>query len=250
MKAPFEGLSRFWQLLSLFCDRIRTTMSLELGLEMEYNTARELMQIPEYGRNIQKMIEYAKTIEDKDERNRAAKSIIKVMGQVNPALKGNEDLTHKIWDHMFIISGFDFDVDSPFPKPLKEDFEKGPDKIPYPDREITFRHYGRVIEALIKKVSAEENEEERTKMGEALANVMKRSYLNWNRDSVEDRVIKKDLREMSGGKILVPVETELMHSKDLIDPALKQQSNQNRQRKGRSKRKKNNNSGGRRNHRN
>ncbi|MFT7102820.1 MAG: hypothetical protein ACJAYA_001397 [Bacteroidia bacterium] len=228
-------------------------MSLELDYEMEYNTARELMQIPEYGRNIQKMIEFAKTIEDKDERNKAAKSIIKVMGQVNPALKNMEGLTHKIWDHMFIISGFDFDVDSPFPKPLKEDFEKGPDKIPYPDREITFRHYGRVIEAMIKKVAAEENDEERTKMGEALANVMKRSYLNWNRDSVEDRVIKKDLREMSGGSIVVPVEVELMHAKDLIDPALKQQNNQNRGRnnKGRnnSKRKNNNNSG-RRTHRN
>ncbi|MFT5280210.1 MAG: hypothetical protein ACI9P8_001850 [Bacteroidia bacterium] len=229
-------------------------MSLELDYEMEYNTARELMQIPEYGRNIQKMIEFAKTIEDKDERNKAAKSIIKVMGQVNPALKNLEGLTHKIWDHMFIISGFDFDVDSPFPKPLKEDFEKGPDKIPYPATELTFRHYGRVIEAMIKKVAAEENEEERIKMGEALANVMKRSYLNWNRDSVEDRVIKKDLREMSGGSIVVPVEVELMHAKDLIDPALKQQNNQNRARnnKGRnnSKRKKNNNNSGRRNPRN
>jgi len=229
-------------------------MSLELDYEMEYNTARELMKIPEYGRNIQKMIEYAKTLEDREERNKAANSIIKVMGQVNPALKGNEDLTHKIWDHMFIISGFDFDIDSPFPKPLKEDFEKGPDIIPYPDSEITFRHYGRIIESMIKKVCTEENEEERTKMGEALANVMKRAYLNWNRDSVEDRVIKKDLREMSGGLIVVPVEVELMHAKDLIDPALKQQNNnQNRGRnnKGRNnnnKRKKNNS--GRRNPRN
>lgn len=217
---------------------------------MEYNTARELMQIPEYGRNIQKMIEYAKTLEDKEERNKAANSIIKVMGQVNPALKGNEDLTHKIWDHMFIISGFDFDVDSPFPKPLKEDFEKGPDKIPYPDSEITFRHYGRIIEGLIKKVCAEENEEERAKMGEALANVMKRSYLNWNRDSVEDRVIKKDLREMSGGLIVVPVETELMHARDLIDPAIKQQNNQNRGRTKSRNNKRKKNTGARRNHRN
>ena len=228
-------------------------MTSELDYEMEYNTARELMKIPEYGRNIQKMIEYAKTLEGREERNKAANSIIKVMGQVNPALKGNEDLTHKIWDHMFIISGFDFDIDSPFPKPLKEDFEKGPDPIPYPSTEITFRHYGRIIEEMIKKVSTEENEEERTKMGEALANVMKRAYLNWNRDSVEDRVIKKDLREMSGGKIMVPVEVVLMHAKDLIDPALKQQNNQNRGRnnKGRNNykgRKKNNN--GRRNHRN
>ena len=223
-------------------------MSLELDYEMEYNTARELMQIPEYGRNVQKMIEFAKTIEDKDERNQAAKSIIKVMGQVNPALKNQEGLTHKIWDHMFIISGFDFDVDSPFPKPLKEDFELGPDRIPYPEIEMRFRHYGRVVLAMIEKVSAVEDSAERVKMGEALANVMKRAYLNWNRDSVEDRVIKKDLRELSNGKIEVPVEVELAASKDLIDPTLRANSKQsNRKRKGgRSNRKRNNN---RKNHR-
>lgn len=224
-------------------------MSSELDYEMEYNTARELMQIPEYGRNIQKMIEFAKTIEDKDERNQAAKSIIKVMGQVNPALKNQEGLTHKIWDHMFIISGFDFDVDSPFPKPLKEDFELGPDQIPYPETEMRFRHYGRVILAMIEKVSAVEDDAERVKMGEALANIMKRAYLNWNRDSVEDRVIKKDLKELSNGKIEVPVEVELAASKDLIDPTLRASSKpNNRKRKGgrSNNRKKNSN---RRNHR-
>jgi hypothetical protein len=214
-------------------------MSLDNELQMEYNTSREAMQIPEYGRNIQKMIEYAKTIADKSERNRAAKSIIKVMGQVNPYLKSNEDLTHKLWDHMFIISGFDFDVDSPFPKPLKEDFETGPERIPYPENEIAYRHYGRVLEHMIKKVATEENDEERTKMGVAVANIMKRAYLNWNRDSVEDRVIKKDLLNLSGGRVVVPVEVELSDSKDLIDPAVQSNSN-NRPRKGRVKRKKNN----------
>lgn len=207
---------------------------------MEYNTARELMQIPEYGRNIQKMIEYAKTIEDKEERNRAANSIIKVMGQVNPYLKNNEDLTHKLWDHMFIIADFEFDVDSPFPKPLREDFETKPDQIPYPKKEAAYRHYGRVVQEMIKKVSTEENEEERVKMGVAVANIMKRSYLNWNRDSVEDRVIKKDLRELSGGTIVIPVEIELEDSKNLIDPSIRKSNNNNRQRKGRNnKRKKN-----------
>jgi len=130
-------------------------------LEMEYNTARELMQIPEYGRNIQKMIGFAKTIEDRDERNRAAGSIIKVMGQVNPQLKNNEDLTHKLWDHMFIISGFDLDVDSPFDKPVKEDFETGPDRVPYPEGESAYRHYGRVVRQMIDAVAEEENDEEK-----------------------------------------------------------------------------------------
>lgn len=214
-------------------------MSLETQSGMEYNTSREAMQIPEYGRNIQKMIEYAKTIVDKEERNRAARSIIKVMGQVNPYLKSNEDLTHKLWDHMFIISDFDFDVDSPFPKPIREDFETGPERIPYPENEIDYRHYGRILEQMIKKVSEEENEEERTKMGIAVANIMKRSYLSWNRDSVEDRVIKKDLLNLSGGKVVVPTEVELSDVKELMDSSA-QPSNNNRPRKGRTKRKKNN----------
>ncbi|TNF31478.1 MAG: DUF4290 domain-containing protein [Bacteroidetes bacterium] len=206
---------------------------------MEYNTARETMQIPEYGRNIQKMIEYAKTIENREERNRAANSIIKVMGQVNPYLKANEDLTHKLWDHMFIISDFDLDVDSPFPKPLREDFETGPDKIPYPDSEISYRHYGRILEHMIAKVAEEKDEEERLRMGVAVADIMKRAYLSWNRDSVDDRVIIKDLRELSGGRIVLPEGTELSLTRELIDTTPRANAN-NRPRKGR-KRKKNNN---------
>ncbi len=221
-------------------------MTVEDGLKMEYNTARELMQIPEYGRNIQKMIEYAKTLEDRKDRNRAANSIIKVMGQVNPYLKANEDLTHKLWDHMFIISDFDFDVDSPFPKPLREDFESGPKKIPYPDSEIRFRHYGRIIDMMIKKVATAESVEDRNRMGVAVANVMKRNYLNWNRYSVENRVIIKDLKQLSGGRIDLPAENELMHSRDLVDGTVKPMANAPRtgQRKGRSKRKKGSGGGG------
>lgn len=220
-------------------------MSTEEDLEMEYNTERELMQIPEYGRNIQKMIGYAKTIEDRDERNRAAQSIIKVMGQVNPQLKNNEDLTHKLWDHMFIISGFDFDIDFPFTKPVKEDFEKGPDPLPYPKHGFAYRYYGSIVQQMIAEVAKVGNDEERINMGVAIANVMKRAYLNWNRDSVEDRVIIKDLLKMSEGNISLPSDTELAPSKDLIDPAQKQaEQNRGRNNKGRNKnkRKKNNNS--------
>lgn len=216
-------------------------MNFEEGFQMEYNTARETMQIPEYGRNIQKMIEFAKTIENRDERNRAANSIIKVMGQVNPYLRANEDLTHKLWDHMFIISDFELDVDSPFPKPLREDFETGPDRIPYPESEISYRHYGRILEQMIATVAKEENEEDRVKMGVAVADMMKRSYLNWNRDSVDDRVIIKDLRELSGGKITLPEGTELSLTRELIDTTQRNNNSNNRQRKGRKRKKNNNN---------
>lgn len=224
-------------------------MSLENSIDMEYNTARELMQIPEYGRNIQKMIGHAKTIQDREERNKAARSIIQVMGQVNPSLKNIEDLTHKLWDHLFIISGFDLDVDSPYPKPNKEDFEVGPDRIPYPDAELKLRHYGRVIIEMINKVSAVTSEEERLKQGVGVANIMKRAYLNWNRDSVDDHVIIKDLLKMSDGKVSLPSDTELLPSKDLIDPAVRQANkNQGRRKGGRNNKRKKNS--GRRNNRN
>ncbi|MFC2176633.1 DUF4290 domain-containing protein [Bacteroidota bacterium] len=228
-------------------------MSLENMREMEYNTARDMMRIPEYGRNIQKMIEFAKTIEDRAERNKAAQSIIQVMGQVNPSLKNIEDLTHKLWDHLFIISGFDFDVDSPYPKPNKEDFETKPERIPYPSQEIRLKHYGRVLEQMISKVGAGASEEERINMGIGIANVMKRAYLNWNRDSVDNRVIIKDLFKMSDGRINLPEDTQLIHSRDLIDPNINASPAQNRRKGGRNnnnsgKRKKSNN--GRRHQRN
>jgi len=227
-------------------------MNSDERIDMEYNTSRDELQIPEYGRNIQKMIEHAKTLESRDERNKAARSIIRVMGQVNPYLKANEDLTHKLWDHMFIISGFDFDVDSPFPKPLREDFETGPDRIPYPDSEIRYRHYGRILEQMIAKVAAAEDEDQRKKMGAAVANVMKRAYLNWNRDSVEDRVILKDLKDLSRGRIDLVGDVELAQSKELIDANPRQNpqgGGGGGKRKNRNKRKKNNNNNNNNNHR-
>lgn len=185
------------------------------ALQMEYNSARDQMRIPEYGRNIQKMIAHARTIADREDRNRAAQAIIKVMGQVNPYLKQQEDLSHKLWDHLFIIADFDFDVDSPYPKPLKENFNSKPDKMPYQEGAIRYRHYGRIVEQMIKKVAEEKNDELRLQMGIEIANVMKRQYLMWNRDSVSDTVIIRDLIELSKGKIRLPIETELSQMRDV-----------------------------------
>src|ERR1700745_1309827 len=118
---------------------------------MEYNTQKEHMIIPEYGRNIQSMINYAITLKDRDERNLCAKAIIQVMGQLNPHLRDVADFTHKLWDHLFIISEFKLDVDSPYPRPTPETFKEKPARLTYPSGKIKFKHYGKTIEAIIKK---------------------------------------------------------------------------------------------------
>jgi hypothetical protein len=210
-------------------------MTEENALLMEYNTSRNHMQIAEYGRNIQKMIAYTKTIADKEERNRAARAIIKVMGQVNPTLKNTEDLTHKLWDHMFMIADFDFDVDSPYPLPKREQFLQGPERIPYSETEIKERHYGRIIGKMINQLAEEQDEEKRMIYAFAAANAMKAAYLKWNRDTVEDVIIIKDLKRLSGGKVNLPLETVLSRPQDLVDHTMQAVGSKN-QRNKRNKR--------------
>lgn len=168
---------------------------------MEYNSQRNRLIIPEYGRNVQKMIEFACTIEDRDERNRIAQAIIEVMGQLNPHFRDVADFTHKLWAHLFIISDFKLDVDSPYPKPEKEKLFSRPKKMEYPQKQIRFKHYGHTIELLIEKAKTVKEPEEREAFVQTLANLMKKSYLNWNRDSVNDEVILNHLASMSGGEL-------------------------------------------------
>ncbi len=170
---------------------------------LEYNTERELMVIPEYGRNVQNMIGVALTIEDKEERNKCAQAIIKVMGQLNPHLRDVEDFNHKLWAHLFIMSNFELDIDSPYPVPSKESFRSKPRLLEYPQRRIKFGHYGKLAEDWIEAASALPEGEERTILSAKLANMLKASYLIWNKDAVDNSVIIKQLKEMSGGKIEV-----------------------------------------------
>jgi len=183
--------------------------------QMEYNSGREQMRIPEYGRNIQKMIAHVRTMADREERTRAAQAIIRVMGQVNPYLRQQEDLNHKLWDHLFIIADFDLDVDSPYPIPQKEHFNQKPDRMPYSDGQVRYRHYGRIAEQMVRKVSEVQDDAARLQMGVEVANVMKRQYLMWNRDSVSDHMIIRDLIELSKGRIRLPIETELNRMLDV-----------------------------------
>lgn len=168
---------------------------------MEYNSTRTHLTIAEYGRNIQKMIDHAASLKSKDERTKAVHEIIKVMGQLNPHLRDVSDFTHKLWAHMFIMSDFKLDVDSPYPKPKPGSLRKRPDKLEYPRDDIRYKHYGKTIELIIKKTREMKDGEEKDALVEVIANLMKRSYLTWNRDSVNDQVIFDHLKQLSKGEL-------------------------------------------------
>ena len=183
---------------------------------MEYNTQRSQIVIPEYGRNIHKMINHAFTIKNREERNAVARSIVKVMGQVKPEFKEADDFVQRLWDHMIIISDFKLDVDSPYPYPEKEELMKKQNKMKYPARRIRFRHYGKAVENFIKKAITMEEGEEKDSFTYYIANVMKKNYLMYNRDSVNDQLIFDQLSLLSNGKLELKDTHTLQKSSDLI----------------------------------
>ncbi len=183
---------------------------------MEYNSQREKMIIPEYGRNIQKMIEYTVTIEDPEKRIKSAQVIISNMSQMNPGIKDNLDYIRTLWDHLYIMSKFRLVVDSPFPPPSQEELAKKPDKIEYSDRRMKYRHYGKNIKGIVDKAIAFEEGEERDALILTIANHLKKSYLNWNRDSVSDETIVKHLSEISEGKLLLKEDARLTATVDIL----------------------------------
>ncbi len=184
---------------------------------MEYNTARPDLQLPEYGRNVKRMVNFALTVEDKEERNKVVGAIIRVMGQLNPHLRDVDDYNHKLWDHIFIMSDFKLDADSPYPIPTKETFETKPDKVAYPNGKIRYGHYGQGVQDLVAAIPLKTDEEERKALIKCTANLMKRFYLSWNRDSVEDETILKQMMELSGGTLKLTLEDlELKPTADLI----------------------------------
>ncbi|SCY01215.1 protein of unknown function [Nonlabens sp. Hel1_33_55] len=220
---------------------------------LEYNTERNQLNIPEYGRHIQKLVEHCKTLESKEERNRMANAIIGVMGNLNPHLRDVADFQHKLWDQFFIIADFDLDVDSPYPLPNKEDLLAHPPRMPYPQKKPRYRFYGNNIQSMIDVASSWEKGEKREALTFIIANHMKKSFLNWNKDSVDDAVIFKHLFELSDGKInLAAKDEDLLESKDLIyrNTNTRRHNNNNNNNRNRSKkggRSNNNNNRRRRN---
>jgi hypothetical protein len=178
-------------------------------MELEYNSSRNKLVISEYGRHIQKLVEHAMTLKDKDERQKMANGIIDIMGELNPQLRDVADFKHKLWDHLFVISNFELDVDSPYEKPVIEKLFEKPEPLAYPNSKIKYNHYGKVIELMIDEAIKMGDQELKSKLVIAIANQMKKSYVNWNLDTVEDEVILNQLTKLSKGKLSVPEGTEL-----------------------------------------
>lgn len=169
-----------------------------------YNTERVTLHIPEYGRNVQKMVDYLKTIEDRDKRNEQARAVVKVMEILNPAVHLQENFEHKLWDHLHIISGFDLDVDSPYPVPSPDKLHEKPQMVPIKNKPIKASHYGRNIESIIDLIAEHEEGDVKTSMIRSLAIYMRQQYLIWNKDTVADETIFQDIEKLSDYRIKVP----------------------------------------------
>lgn len=183
---------------------------------MEYNSQREKLLLPEYGRNIQVMVEKALKIENREERNAAAHTIVSVMSQTNPNYKDVEDYNHKLWDHLFYIANYQLDVDSPYPKPESRAEKSQPKRIAYPGKKIVYKHYGKNLEYFIEKAKTMDDPEMRDRFIEVLVNLMKRHYLTWNRDSVNDDLIKEHLMEISKGEFQFKDSYRLTSTQDIL----------------------------------
>lgn len=168
---------------------------------LSYNTERAQLYIPEYGRNVQNMINYAKQIESREERNLAARAIIDVMGQLNPHLRDVEDYTHKLWTHLFIMSNFEIDVDSPYEIPEPESLSERPKIMNYPRNKSKYGHFGHYAEKMIREASKITDEEEKEYLTEVLANLLKKNYLVFHTQNVENSAIISHLKELSNGKL-------------------------------------------------
>ncbi len=184
--------------------------------QIEYNTTREMMLVPEYGRNIQRMIQFCCTIEDRDKRNMTAKFIIGVMAELHPIVKESGDYKHKLWDHLFIIADFKLDVDAPYPPPPPLSLSTKPEHLSYHDKEIEFKHYGKNIALMIEKASEYEEGDEKDALIKAIANHMKKSYLNWNRESVNDELIEKHLSVLSKDQLKLKQDFRFTHTNDIL----------------------------------
>ncbi len=213
-------------------------------MNYDYNTQRKKMALPEYGRNVQKMVDHVKTIENRDERNRAAKTIIQIMGNLNPQLRDIGDFKHKLWDHLALIADFDLDIDSPYPIPEPSKFVEKPKPVPYKQGDIRYLHYGRIIELLISTASEMEDGDEKVYITNLIVNQMKKAYITWNRGQVADDVIIGDMKLLSGGKLKMTEGVKILEVRELIPPVKrksqgkphgKQQNKQYNKKKGYSR---------------
>jgi len=182
---------------------------------MDYNSTRKPLVQPEYGRHIHKMVEHALTLENREERTRCANSIVTVMGNLFPHLRDVSDFKHKLWDHLAIISDFKLDIDFPYDLPEASNFTSKPQRVAYSDNRMYFRHYGKLIEQMIGKAASMEDGELKSHLVALIANHMRKSLLNWNKDYATDERIAQDLKFLSKGKLDVsPQQTRTVETRE------------------------------------
>jgi Domain of unknown function (DUF4290) len=169
--------------------------------QFDYNSTRNKLILSEYGRNVQNMVKYIVSLPTREERNRYAQVVIDLMGFLNPHLRDVADFKHKLWDHLHIISNFEIDVDSPYPKPAPDAIHFKPEPLKYPHQRIRYKHYGKTIELMIDKARGIDDPDRKRHMVQAIANFMKMAYVQWNKDSVADEIILSDLYNLSGGQL-------------------------------------------------
>lgn len=201
---------------------------------MNYNTNREAITIREYGRNIQRYVDFTKTITDKDKRQKAAENVIDMMLMLNPQLKQSQDYQKKLWTHLFVMADFDLDVDCPYDDISHVKVETVPPVLPYPQTKIKMKNYGKNIESLIQNAIQEEDEEKRKAMVEIIANFMKMAYMTWSNEEVDNKLIKADIRTLSKGMLKIHEDIEIEISDSV-------RNGNNKKRTGRRRPSRNNN---------
>lgn len=219
---------------------------------MQYNTAQPRLIISEYGRHVQDMALHLLTIKDRKERNKAAEAVIQTMTQVHPYSKDSEELRRKLWDHLYLITGFKLDVDGPYEKPSPETFGAQPERLKYPNTNIRHKHYGKIVDEMIKKAAKMEDNEERDALIASIAALMKKGFMTWNKCTVDDNTIIKDLKEISKGKLILKDASGLANVHVQINTNNNQgkqrnkfnNNNNNKQNRNRKKNKNKNRNGG------
>lgn len=173
---------------------------------MEYNTSQPPLILREYGRNVQKLVEYLKTIKDKEKRNQSAATLIELMKQVTPSLKETPETSQKLWDDLYIMSNFDLDIDSPYPVPEEEILTKKPKRLDYSSHDIRFKHYGKNIELLVKEAIKKEDPTEREEAIIYIGKLMKSFYTSWNKEVIDDAVILENIKTISKGELNIDLD--------------------------------------------
>lgn len=172
----------------------------------EYNTERPHLILKEYGRNVQKLVEYIRTISDKDKRTELAYTLIELIKQLTPTIGDQPENPQRVWDDLYIIADFNLDINSPYPVPAREILYKKPDKVEYPQSQVRFKHYGKNIEKLVIEALKKDDPQERQDAIIYLGKLMKTFYGNWNKETLDDSVILRDIQAMSGGALDMTIE--------------------------------------------